>query len=276
MHDAPKTAIELDPSGFNELKMCRSGPMLYNKNDIFVGGSLQAYGEFSVFEQELFAQIVKPGDVVVEVGANIGAHTVELSRSAGPKGAVLAFEPQRLVFQALCANLALNQCTNVYAQQIAVGASPGWIVVPATDPTTRTNFGGVSLIDAVAGERVMSIMLDSLELPACKLLKADVEGMELEVVRGALGTIRRHRPVLYLENDRQDRSPELLEALLSLDYAVYWHVPPLFNPKNFFGVAENIWEGDFVSVNVLCVPGESPTVMEGFRRVNSASDHWQT
>ena len=81
---------------------------------------------------------------------------------------------------------------------------------------------------------------------------------------------------MYLENDREDRSPSLLEALLALDYAVYWHVLPLFNPKNFFGVAENIWGSDFVSVSVLCVPKESPTVMEGFRRVTSPSDRWQT
>ena len=270
------TKIALDPSGFNELKMCRSGPMLYNKNDIFVGGSLKTYGEFSVLEQELFAQIVQPGSIVVEAGANIGAHTVGLARAATKKGAVLAFEPQRVVFQALCANLALNQCTNVYAHQMAVGASPGRIVVPAMDPSTRANFGGVSLIDAAAGERVTMVTIDSLELPACQLLKADVEGMDLEVIRGALATIRRCRPVMYLENDREDRSPSLLEALLALDYAVYWHVLPLFNPKNFFGVAENIWGSDFVSVSVLCVPKESPTVMEGFRRVTSPSDRWQT
>ena len=275
MDNPSKNAVVLDPSGFNELKMCRSGPMLYNKNDIYVGGSLMTYGEFSVYEQDLFAQIVKPSDVVVEVGANIGAHTVMLARAATSTGAVLAFEPQRIVFQTLCANLALNQCTNVYAQQIAVGASPGRIVVPAMDPTTRANFGGVSLLGAEAGEQVTMIALDGLELPSCKFLKADVEGMEVEVVRGALETIRRLRPVMYLENDREERSSELLEVLLSLDYAVYWHVTPLFNPRNFFGVAENIWGRNFHSLNLLCVPQESSPVMEGFRRVTSPSDRYE-
>src|SRR5258708_18853798 len=108
MGDGKKFEIRLDPEGFNELQMCRSGPMLYNKYDIYMGGSLQKYGEFSVGEQEIFAQIVRPGTLLVEVGANIGAHTVELSRMAGRDGEVHAFEPQRIVFQALCANLALN------------------------------------------------------------------------------------------------------------------------------------------------------------------------
>src|SRR4030095_11726468 len=104
---------ESDPASFNELKLCKSGPMLFNKYDIYVGGSLQKYGEFSVGEQDLFQSVVHQGELVVEVGANIGAHTVELARMVGPEGEVHAFEPQRIVFQTLCANLALNQLTNV-------------------------------------------------------------------------------------------------------------------------------------------------------------------
>src|SRR3974390_2242389 len=98
MSDQAGKPIELDPSGFNELRLCRSGPMVYNKFDIYVGGSLKKYGEFSWFEQNLFQQTVQPGSIVVEVGANIGAHTIELSRLAGTDGAVFAFEPQRIVF----------------------------------------------------------------------------------------------------------------------------------------------------------------------------------
>jgi hypothetical protein len=108
---------QTDPGGFNELKMCKSGPMLFNKFDVYVGGSLQKYGEFSVGEQDLFHAILQRGELVVEVGANIGAHTIELARLVGPEGEVHAFEPQRIVFQTLCANLALNQLTNVNASQ---------------------------------------------------------------------------------------------------------------------------------------------------------------
>src|SRR5208337_419004 len=140
MTNKPRPEVELDPNGFNELRMCRSGPMIYNKHDIYVGGSLQKYGEFSVAEQQLFASLVQPGMLVVEVGANIGAHTVSLSRSVGKEGEVHAFEPQRIVFQTLCANLALNQCTNVHARQVAVGAAEGWAIEPGVDPQVRANF----------------------------------------------------------------------------------------------------------------------------------------
>src|SRR5687768_6606900 len=85
---------------FNRLKDCRYGRMLYNVNDLYVGRSLDLYGEFSEGEVEVFRQLVRPGDLVMDVGANVGAHTVWFAKAVGPGGVVLAFEPQRLVFQA--------------------------------------------------------------------------------------------------------------------------------------------------------------------------------
>src|SRR5262245_11408475 len=106
---------------FNHLSMCRYGAMLYNINDWPVGQSLDAYGGYGVGELHLFLQLICAGDTVVEVGANIGAHTVFLSRMVGETGKVYAFEPQRIVFQTLCANVALNSLTNVHCFHSAVG-----------------------------------------------------------------------------------------------------------------------------------------------------------
>jgi FkbM family methyltransferase len=265
----------LDPAGFNRLRMCRTGPILYNRFDRYIGGSLQRYGEFSHSEQALFEVLVGRGQVVVEAGANIGAHTVLLSRLVGPDGEVHAYEPQRIVFQALCANVALNQCTNVYARQAALGVGAGSIVVPAPDPMTEYNFGAVSLDQPAAdGERVPMQAIDDLDLPACHFLKADVEGMEVDVLRGAQRTIERCRPLLYLENDRADRSGELLRLVLDHGYVAYWHLPQLFNPENFDGEAEDIFPG-IVSVNIICAPVESKFEFRGFRRVVSADESWR-
>jgi FkbM family methyltransferase len=268
-----KPEVILDPGGFNELGMCRSGPMLYNKNDIYMGGSLQKYGEFSIFELELFSRIVGRGCLVVEAGANIGAHTVELSRLVGSDGEVHAFEPQRIVFQNLCANLALNQCTNVFARQVAIGQKPDNIAVPYVDPNLRFNFGGVSLPNVAHGELVPLITLDSLDLPACHLVKVDVEGMEVEVLKGSEQLIETHRPLMYLENDRLERSEELLTMVGALNYRAYWHFAPVFNPNNFYGDAENIF-GATVSANILCVPQESDLPVAGLRQVKSVHETW--
>ena len=76
-----------DECVFNILKTCRHGLMVYNRNDAYIGRSLDLYGEFSQGETELFQQVVGIGDVVIEVGANIGAHTLRLAQLAGPGGA---------------------------------------------------------------------------------------------------------------------------------------------------------------------------------------------
>ncbi len=111
---------------------------------------------------------------MVEVGANAGAHTVSLSQAVGPAGLVLAFEPQRILLQTLCANLALNSLTNVHAFWAAVGNSPGSIVVPPLDYTQDNNFGGLELGGYQQGEQVPVLTLDSLKLPRCHFLKIDV------------------------------------------------------------------------------------------------------
>ena len=94
---------------FNRSAECRYGTLLFNQNDRFIGKSLELYGEYSEGEIDLFRQVVQPGTIVLEIGANIGTHTLFFARQVGHDGLVIAFEPQRLVFQCLCANMALNQ-----------------------------------------------------------------------------------------------------------------------------------------------------------------------
>ena len=263
----------LPASLFNVLVNTRHGMMLANRNDQYVGQSLIHYGEFSEGESHLFRQLVGPGDVVVEAGANIGAHTVMLSRLVGDAGRVLAYEPQRIVFQTLCANLGLTQCVNVHALQQGLGAARGEMSCPAVDPRASNNFGGLSLLPGGGGEAVAVTTLDALNLQQCRLLKADVEGMEREVLLGARETLARCRPVLYLENDRTAKSPDLIQLVMELGYRVWWHITPLFNPQNFAGNATNLF-GNTVSINIFCQPKESAKVVEGLREITSPSDEW--
>lgn len=273
MSNASKAPVRLAPEGFNDLRMCRTGPLLYNKHDTYVGGSIANYGEFSAGEQTLFASLVHDGELVVEVGANIGVHTVQLSQLVGRYGEVYAFEPQRIVFQTLCANLALNQCANVKAYQAAVGREEATILVPSPDPSKQTNFGGLSMFGVQDGDSALLVTLDAFDLPACNFLKADVEGMEIDVLKGAQKTIDTYRPVMYLENDREDRSSELLSTIFAMDYVAYWHLPLLYNPDNFDGNPDDIFPGT-VSVNVLCFPQEAKPDLPGMSPIASAGESW--
>jgi FkbM family methyltransferase len=258
--------------GFNELAPCRDGLMLYNRNDTYIGASLRKYGEFSGEETALFRLIVQPGRTVLDVGANIGAHSVDLSRLVGPTGTVHAFEPQRLMFQLLCANVALNSCANVFTHQTAVGASCGAILVPTLDPAEAHNYGGLSLLGPGSGEAVLVKTIDSLELRDCQFIKIDIEGMETEALRGAAATIERFRPILYVENDRLASSTQLIGLLQQYGYRLYWHLPPLYSANNFRADSENIF-GNKVSVNMIGIPAEVPqSSLTNLREVTGPSD----
>ena len=268
MTDVASPAPAPSDAPFNRLKDCRYGRMLYNVNDLYVGRSLDLYGEFSEGEVEVFRQLVRPGDLVMDVGANVGAHTVWFAKVVGPGGVVLAFEPQRLVFQTLCANVALNSLTNVWTFQLALGESAGMARAPAPDPRRPTNFGGLSVrTDPQSrGEPVSLARGDALPISRCRLVKVDVEGMELAVLKGLSGVIDRHKPALYVENDRAEQSAALVRYVDSIGYDAYWHPTPLFNPNNFFGNAENVF-GTVVSGNMLCMPRSAAAQLSGFQRV---------
>jgi FkbM family methyltransferase len=256
------------------LKNCRHGKMLYLRRDQYIGRSLNLYGEFSELEGVLFSQIVRQNEIVVEVGANIGAHTVHLAKLVGPSGSVLAFEPQRIIFQLLCANVALNELFNVRTYHSAAGRDAGTLKVPNVDYAAENNFGGLSLANVTTGEDVPVIMLDSLSLPSLKLLKIDVEGMEIDVLSGGRRLIAQHRPILYVENDRRQNSEQLIRLIEELGYAMWWHAPKLFNPDNYAKNSKNVF-GNIVSANLLCAPNDMPIQIEGARMVSGPTDWWQ-
>lgn len=263
----------IDTNGFNKLVQAKYGYVVYNKNDIYIGRAIETYGEFSELEVDIFRQICQKNDVVVEVGANIGTHTLPLAQIVGLQGRVYAFEPQRIVFQTLCANMALNNITNVECFQVAASSEEGFVLIPELRYDLEGNFGGVSVNQFTQGVKVSQVRLDEfLEITKLKLLKIDVEGMEAEVIKGARRIIKQFRPILYVENDRLEKSKELINLIRSLDYKIYWHLPPLYNPQNFTANSENIYPG-IVSINMLCFPQTLEVNLQGFKEVIDPDFH---
>lgn len=256
-----------------QLARCRYGLMLYRANDKFIGRSYQVYGEMNELEIRALCGLFGAGDTVLDVGANIGVNAIPFALRAGPQGKVVAFEPQRIVHQMLCANLALNGIANVVAHWAAAGAVPGSINVPPVDYEAVDNFGGISLGGA-QGEAVPVMTVDGLALKDCRLIKIDVEGMELEVLKGSADTIARLRPRLYMENNRQELSAALIGHLLGLGYRLYWHLPALFNPANFRGEQRNLWP-KVVSVNMLGLPPGDTLQVGRLRPILSPNDWWK-
>ena len=256
------------------LRECRHGRMIYLRKDQYIGRSLDLYGEFSALEGDIFAQCLQPGQSAIEVGSNIGAHTLQLAKLVGPQGTVYAFEPQRQLFQLLCANLALNELFNVRAYHGALGRDTGTVRVPALDYSAELNFGGLSLGSASSGEQVPLWKIDAVSVREFHLLKVDVEGMEVDVIEGSRATIAKYRPVLYVENDRKQNSEALIRLIEELGYDMWWHLPPLFNPANFSGNPNNVFGGT-VSVNLLCIPKERGAKVPHLRQVAGPHDWWK-
>jgi FkbM family methyltransferase len=253
-------AASLEVAAPYRLVQARYGPMLVNPNDSYVGNAILVYGEYGQIEAEFLLSLLslRPG-AVVEVGANIGSHTVPLAKAlALQKRELIVFEPQPFLFQNMCANLALNAIGNVRAWPFACAERSGTLYFRAQNYRAAGNFGGVSMRQTAEPDSIAvpAVTLDEmLSETTISLMKIDVEGFELLVLQGAQKILQQSRPVLYLENDRADKSRAVVEWLWSQNYQLWWHVRPLFNFENFFGKTENIYEG-YGSFNMLALPRE--------------------
>lgn len=146
---------------------------------------------------------VREGWTAIDVGANVGAITIILSKLTG-SGRVVAFEPGAVNFDYLVRNIADNELSNVTPVRAAVGAANGTaqlVYDPAfaggayigTSPRTATETTGV--VDVVS----LDSWLATQDLAKVDFIKIDVEGFELEALRGAERVIREHQPDLVIE-----------------------------------------------------------------------------
>jgi len=148
--------------------------------------------------QEMFVAHVKPGDVVFDVGANVGFFTLLSSLLVGVRGRVVAFEPLPRNLALLRRHLEVNAVGNATVVAAAVADEPGsGFLGEAASPSQGSLSTGSS-----AGCVVRVVALDPLVadgmLPAPSVMKIDVEGAESRVLSGARSILSIHRPVLFL------------------------------------------------------------------------------
>jgi FkbM family methyltransferase len=261
------------------------GTMLVNPNDFYMGAAYLKYGECCQTEIDFLLRLLSVPGQVIEVGANMGVHTVPMAMELARQGrTMLAFEPQPVIFQQLCANLALNGLMNVTAMPYAIGAEAGVVSFAVPDYRVLGNFGATEMLSQgaasqgvppsqVVTQQIACFPLDSyVGSGDVALIKIDVEGFELAVLKGAVGTIKRARPILYVENDRTAQSAELIGWLLEHRYRLWWHTPFLFNPANRLGVQENIYQG-IASINMFCIPAERNYTVQGMEEIFDPDKH---
>ncbi|MDB5411300.1 MAG: FkbM family methyltransferase [Rhodospirillales bacterium] len=226
-------------------------------------------GNWEAEETRAFAAAIAPGDFVIDVGANFGHYALVAAGVVGAAGLVVAFEPHPAVFPLLADNVALQDHANIVAEKAGLAEQPGTLDIT----TDLDNPGGHSFVDGNVRTRGagVAVALRGLDEYLTEkgfadrrlaLLKIDVQGFEMRVLRGAAATIARHRPIVFCEVTPDalrvagDSHQALLEFFASRNYAarpIGHHYGP---PKPFAEVARLLETSGREYWDVLFVPAE--------------------
>ena len=257
----------------------RHGYFLAINHDLLVSVSLMKYGELCELEWELMKPFLKPEMVVVDAGSHLGTYLVPFARRVGPKGKVIGFEPQPVIFESLQSAVILNKVAeNTVIYNACIGDmgedNTHYLTIEEPDYNHIGHFGGVPFAEAGFKEvsrtnktvhSEVKRLDDFFKEPRFDFLKIDVEGMERDVLTGGENTIKKFHPVMFIENCRRNQSAALMQTIFDLGYRAWWHTGRLFNPNNFSNCAENVF-GQRCNTNVLCIPRDraASELPEGF------------
>ena len=270
LHDNSKMAFLLQISTMNQIVgqvSAKHGVFKFFNSDVFIGSSLREYGEFSEIEFSMMEKFVQIGDTIIDIGANIGCFTVPLAKKVGFTGNVLAFEPQKKIYDLLNDNIELNKLKNVKVYNSGLGEKESSVELNYIDYSKIGNFGGICINNAFNNNdsaqlenkkkyKVDVITLDNLlDIEKCAFIKIDAECMELNILKGGTKFIKKFRPIMWIEN--HDELPNKLNKyLLNADYNLYWMYTLYFNKDNYFINDINHYD-KLATLNVLAIPKEN-------------------
>lgn len=169
-------------------------------------------GGFEPMTLREYGRLVKAGDTVLDIGANIGAHTLPLARLVGPHGTVAAFEPTDYAFSKLQRNLALNPLLEeriIAVQALLVSktedqkpeAIPSSWSLEASLPGDNIHPVHKGSFNTLLGATAIQLdqWMNDSNLKKLDFIKIDVDGFEVDVLEGAKQTLKRFRPIIMME-----------------------------------------------------------------------------
>lgn len=197
--------------------------------------ALYLFGKFEPTTVAAYQRLIRPGDVVLDIGANIGAHTLWLARAVGDSGKVYAFEPTAYAYGKLAQNLSLNPAlaARVVAEQIMLVETAHAPVSPEIYASWPLD-GGANLHDAhlgrpesTAGARSATLDAYTAAWARVSLIKLDVDGYECQVLGGGRELLAKHKPAIIMElapyvlEERGASLEALLGLLATAGYALF-------------------------------------------------------
>lgn len=187
-------------------------------------------GEWDQHVADYITQQLKPGDIFVDVGANIGYHTLTAAVAVGSQGRVFSFEPNPATYKKLLANIRLNHFQNIIASANGLGSTSG---LHSFYPGPVNNTGASSFCDFRKTPSSLEVMMQPLDAVITdegicpSLIKIDVEAFELDVLKGMPGLLARGNVELICElsgrlgSGRDDNPRRVITCMQEQGYAAY-------------------------------------------------------
>lgn len=215
------------------IKRGQGAGLAFNAANTFPGYVL---GTTEPLVQQALVGLCPRDGVVYDIGANVGFFSVIAARGVGPKGRIIAFEPVEECTRAIAHNASLNGYDNIVVVPCALGSRRAQMDFFVGANTTQSRLNP----PADAHGRWVKLQVEALDdlvseqgLPRPDVIKMDIEGAEIEALRGMQATIAQHRPVLLCEMhgrtrefmeimDEHGYDVEAIEPVATLESAPWW------------------------------------------------------
>lgn len=224
----------------------RYGELIVPEDNDLIIDSLRCYGEWAQKEINVLSHFINRGDIVIDAGSFIGTHARAFSNFVGPSGKVHAFEPNTLVIPYLTENADRAPLSNIVVHSFALGATHEQQVLINENEENRGScrlvndkFKNVEGYQEVKSAEVKS--LDDCGFEKVDFIKADVEGMELSLLKGSEKLIDTSKPIIFLEANSLEGSCDIIKWAQQREYCVYGIITMAYNPENFNRIKENIF-----------------------------------
>ncbi|MDP2683739.1 MAG: FkbM family methyltransferase [bacterium] len=176
--------------------------LLVSSRDSGLGLMLRTKGKFEPTQTKSFINSIKKGNTVFDIGANVGYYSVLASKLVGKDGKVFAFEPDSQNLKLLYKNLRINHCNNVVVSESALGNKQGKLTLtqdvsnPGESSLSVLKHGNKVLVDVITLDKFVK----KQKIRTIDLIKMDVEGAELNVLRGGLKTLQNNKKIkIFIE-----------------------------------------------------------------------------